>query len=135
MNIGYSGHHGIHELVQNTSANAYGFGSLPATVCASPPVPPCADPRFSFVTEFQISAVSNDNGMVVSFRRRWSQGLFEANYTYGHALDEISNGGFPPSRTPRFSLRRIRTICGELMGRLTTMCCTPLTQATFGNSP
>jgi len=102
VNIGYFGHHGIHELVQNTNANAYGFGSLPATLCASPPVPPCADPRFSFVTEFQTNAVSNYNGMVVSFRRRWTHGLFEANYTYGHALDEISNGGFLPFTNATF---------------------------------
>jgi hypothetical protein len=96
VSIGYFGHHGIHELVQDANANAYGFGSLPVTVCASPPVLPCADPRFSFVTEFQTNAVSNYNGMVVSFRRRWGQALLEANYTYGHALDEISNGGFLP---------------------------------------
>src|SRR5262249_13770826 len=42
------------------------------------------------------NGVSNYNGLTVSFRRkfsRWSQGLLEANYTYGHALDEVSNGG------------------------------------------
>jgi len=94
VTLGYFGHHGIHELVQNTNANAYGFGSLPTGACTSPPVPPCADPRFSFVTEFQTNAVSNYNGMIVSFKHRWSQGLFQANYTYGHTLDEISNGGF-----------------------------------------
>jgi hypothetical protein len=34
--------------------------------------------------------------MVVSFQHRfsgWSQGLFQANYTYSHAFDEVSNGG------------------------------------------
>jgi hypothetical protein len=34
--------------------------------------------------------------MVVSFERRftrWGNGIFQANYTYGHALDEVSNGG------------------------------------------
>jgi len=96
VSIGYFGHHGIHELLQNPSANAWGFGSLPVGRCTDP-VPKCApDPRFSAVKEFDTSAVSNYNGMVVSFRHqfsRWSQGLFEANYTYGHALDEVSNGG------------------------------------------
>jgi hypothetical protein len=41
--------------------------------------------------------VSNYNGMVASFQHRftgWGQGLFQANYTYGHALDEVSNGGY-----------------------------------------
>lgn len=96
VSIGYFGHHGIHELVQNPSANAYGFGSLPASLCTSPRVPPCADPRFSEVTQITTNAVSNYNGMVVSFQHRfsgWGQGLFQANYTYGHAFDEVSNGG------------------------------------------
>jgi len=34
--------------------------------------------------------------MVVSFQHRfsrWGQGLIQANYTYGHAFDEVSNGG------------------------------------------
>lgn len=97
LSIGYTGHHGIHQLVLNPSANAFGFGSLPTAKCASPPVPPCYDPRFSGVTQITSAAVSNYNGMVVSFRHRfsrWTQGLFQANYTYGHAFDEVSNGGF-----------------------------------------
>ena len=99
LSIGYTGHHGIHELVLNPSANAFGFGSLPTGKCTSPPVPPCYDSRFSEVTQVTSGAVSNYNGMVVSFRHRlsrWTQGLFQANYTYGHALDEISNGGLLP---------------------------------------
>jgi hypothetical protein len=96
ISIGYFGHHGIHELTQNPNANAYGFGSLPAGLCASPLVPPCADPRFSGVTELNTNAISNYNGMVASFRHRfsrWAQGLFQANYTFGHALDENSSAG------------------------------------------
>ena len=96
ISIGYFGHHGIHELQQNPDANAYGFGSLPAVKCTSPPVPPCADPRFSRVTEYASAAVSNYNGAVISFQHRfsrWTQGLFQTNYTYGHAFDEVSNGG------------------------------------------
>jgi hypothetical protein len=99
LTIGYFGNHGIHELVLNPNANAFGFGSFPARVCSSPPVLPCADPRFGRVTQVDTDAVSNYNGMVVSFEHRfthWGQGLFQANYTYGHALDEISNGGLAP---------------------------------------
>lgn len=96
FNVGYFGHHGIHELVQNSAANAWGFGSLPAGRC-SDPIPDCApDPRFSGVTDLGTTAVSNYNGMVASFKHRisrWSQGLFQLNYAYGHALDEVSNGG------------------------------------------
>ena len=96
VTLGYYGNHGIHEMVQNPSANAFGFGPFPATVCESPPVPPCADPRFAGVTEYTTPGISNYNGAVVSFRRRFTgfgNGLFQANYTYGHALDEVSNGG------------------------------------------
>jgi Carboxypeptidase regulatory-like domain len=106
VSLGYFGHHGIHELALNNSANAYcnpavatlpnggvnpcfGFASdLPLSV---------PDPRFSQVTEITSAAVSNYNGMVVSFQHRftgWTQGMFQANYTYGHAFDEVSNGGY-----------------------------------------
>ena len=96
VSVGYFGHHGIHELVQNPNANAYGFGSLPAGQCSSPPVIPCSDPRFAGVDQVAARAVSNYNGMVASFRHqfsRWGSGLVQVNYTYGHALDEVSNGG------------------------------------------
>jgi hypothetical protein len=96
VSVGYFGHHGIHELVQNPNANAWGFGSLPAGRC-NDPIPDCApDPRFSGVTEWDTKAISNYHGMVVSFQHRFSrvsQGLFQANYTFSHALDEVSNGG------------------------------------------
>jgi len=99
LSVGYFGHHGIHELVQNPNTNAWGFGSLPAGRCGDP-IPDCApDPRFSGVLELDTKAVSNYNGMVIAFQHRfsrWSRGLFQANYTYGHALDEVSNGGVLP---------------------------------------
>jgi len=99
LSIGYFGHHGIHELVQNLNANAWGFGSLPAGRC-NDAIPDCApDPRFSAVTEFDTKAISNYHGLVVSGQHRlrgWGQGLLQANYTYRHALDEVSNGGTAP---------------------------------------
>ncbi len=99
FSIGYFGHHGIHELVQNPNANAWGFGSLPTGRC-SDPIPDCApDPRFGGVTEWDTKGISNYHGMVFSFQHRfsrWTQGLFQANYTYSHALDEVSNGGTTP---------------------------------------
>ena len=98
--IGYYGHRGIHELNVNPSANAYcdpnaqgtpcpGFiSSLPMTV---------PDARFSQVTQYHTEAISNYNGLVVSIRHQFSRlgdGVVQLNYTYGHALDEVSNGGF-----------------------------------------
>jgi hypothetical protein len=48
------------------------------------------------VTQLGTRAISNYNGMVASFRhqiRGWGSGIVQVNYTYGHALDEVSNGG------------------------------------------
>jgi hypothetical protein len=64
-----------------------GFAGLPA----SP-----ADPRFGTVTEVQSANNSNYNGLTVSFQRKFSSLQFQANYTWSHALDEISNAGFLP---------------------------------------
>lgn len=96
LTIGYFGNHGIHEYLQNPNANAYGFGSYPAVPCGSPPVAPCYDSRFTRVDQYETDGVSNYNGMVISFEQRfnrWGSGLLQINYTYGHALDEVSNGG------------------------------------------
>ena len=94
--IGYFGNHGIHEYVPNPNANAHRFGSYPAEPCGSPPVAPCYDSRFAEVVQYETDAISNYNGMVVSFEQRftrWGSGMLQVNYTYGHALDEVSNGG------------------------------------------
>ena len=96
VSVGYFGHHGIHELVGDPDVNAYGLGSLPAGQCGSPPVLPCSDPRFAGITQWASRAISNYNGMVASLRHQfggWGGGLVQVNYTYGHALDEVSNGG------------------------------------------
>jgi Carboxypeptidase regulatory-like domain/TonB dependent receptor-like, beta-barrel len=108
LSIGYFGHHGIHELTQNNSANAYcnpaesalpSGGANPCFGFVSDLPLSVPDPRFSQVTEYSSVAVSNYNGMVVSFRHqfsRWGNGLFQLNYTYGHTFDEVSNGGLFP---------------------------------------
>jgi hypothetical protein len=96
LTVGYFGNHGLHELAQNPNANVFGFGSYPASLCSTVVVSGCADPRFGGVTEYQTNAISNYNGAVVSFEQRitrWGKGMYQVNYTYGHALDEVSNGG------------------------------------------
>jgi hypothetical protein len=88
LSANYVGNHGIHEVIQNNGLNAYapGFAGLPA---AAP------DPRFKVVTEYQTTGVSNYNGLVLSLRRPFAAGFsFGLNYTYSHALDDVSNGGF-----------------------------------------
>jgi len=96
LTIGYFGNHGIHEYYLNQNANAHNFGSYPTEPCGSPPVAPCFDSRFAGVEQDDTDAISNYNGMVVSFERRFTRlgsGMLQINYTYGHALDEVSNGG------------------------------------------
>jgi Carboxypeptidase regulatory-like domain len=113
LSINYVGNHGIFEPIQNAGLNAY-CNSAPLPFSFSANTTPCLgqlassalsfgglplapmDPRFGVVTEVQSSGVSNYNGMTVSFLRRFSQFQFQANYTWSHAIDEISNGGFLP---------------------------------------
>lgn len=93
LSANYVGNHGIHETIANNNINAYcdlancgGFAGLPVTA---------PDPRFGIVTQYMANAVSNYNGVTVSLRRRFSGVLqFGINYTWSHALDEVSNGGF-----------------------------------------
>ena len=90
FSLNYVGNHGIHEDWVNVGPNGYdplGFGGLPLTA---------PDPRFSTVQEVETSAVSNYNGLTISFSRRFKALQLQANYTWSHALDEISNGGILP---------------------------------------
>jgi Carboxypeptidase regulatory-like domain/TonB dependent receptor len=98
LSLNYVGNHGVHEVVQNPGLNAFcdsncqgqlgitagHFGDLPTTA---------TDPRFSTVTEIGSAGLSNYNGLTASFTRRTTSLTVQANYTWSHALDEISNGG------------------------------------------
>ena len=96
VSAAYYGFHGIHGMMQNADANAWGFGTLPAGRCPDPK-PDCApDPRFGGVATISSPAISNYNGVVTSFQHRfsrWTSGMFQINYTFGRVLDEVSNGG------------------------------------------
>jgi hypothetical protein len=81
------GNHGYHEPVVNNGVNTYGFGGAPATP---------ALPAFATVTEVQSNASSNYNGLLVSVKNQSKYVTLGFNYTYSHALDEVSNGGFVP---------------------------------------
>jgi len=90
LTVGYYGNHGIHIPVTNSGVNAFGFLGLPA----APPTD-----QFGGVSSVLSQGVSNYNGMTVSFQHRfskWTQGVFQINYTYSHAFDDVSNGGLLP---------------------------------------
>jgi Carboxypeptidase regulatory-like domain len=97
ITIAYVAHHGYHEAYPNgtlnastgQSANGPGFGSALTGYPINTP-----DPRFASFTEWNSGAVSNNNELTATYSRRMSAGfVINANYTWAHALDEISNGG------------------------------------------
>jgi hypothetical protein len=88
--LNYVGNHGVHEASQNAGLNAYDptkFGDLPL----SP-----TDTRFGTITEVSTPAVSNYNGLSLTARRQFNSLQVQANYTWSHAMDEVSNAGFLP---------------------------------------
>jgi len=96
VTVNYVGNHGYHETGLFNNQNAY----CPTSVCPNgfinlPNYQP--DQRFTTVTQIQTSLVSNYNGLSFTAQHRFGHGLqMQANYTWSHALDEISNGGFNP---------------------------------------
>jgi hypothetical protein len=53
------------------------------------------DPRFGAVTQLETGANSHYNGLQLTGAKRVGHGLqLNANYTFSHCLDTISNGGF-----------------------------------------
>ena len=90
MNVGYVGNHGYHEPIQNENFNAYdvnGFVGLPAAQPAG---------GLNNVNEIQSTGGSKYNGMIVSLIHRSHVLVLQANYTWSHALDDVSNGGISP---------------------------------------
>ncbi len=56
-----------------------------------------ADPRFGTVTQLNTGANSHYNGLQTTAEKRLGHGLqIQANYTWSHCIDEVSNGGFLP---------------------------------------
>lgn len=53
------------------------------------------DPRFGAVTQLNTGANSHYNGLQLTAEKRMGHGLqAQANYTWSHCMDEVSNGGF-----------------------------------------
>jgi len=107
FSINYVGNHGANLAAENAGLNAYcdGVTPTPAASCLGtlgigsfvglPATVP--DARFSTITEVGNYGVSNYNGMIASYTRRVSDAFqLQASFTWSHALDDISNGGFLP---------------------------------------
>ena len=87
VNLQYTGNHGYHEYYVNTGLNAFAaaFSGLPTAPL---------NPSFGAVRESESGAVSNFNGLVATATHRSNYLTLQLNYTWSHALDDITNGGF-----------------------------------------
>lgn len=96
MSVNYNGMHGIHIPIDDNGMNAY----CPTTVCPGGFAGlPTGVPNASFgvVNQILSAGTSNYNGLTVSLRRSIAAGIsFNLNYTWSHALDDVSNGGLLP---------------------------------------
>ena len=90
--VNYVGNHGSRLPYGNSWPNAYDeFGLYPGI--KGVPVAPAVQ-NYGTVQQFQSGAVSNYAGLNVTLRKQLSHSVMaHFNYTWSHALDEISNGG------------------------------------------
>jgi hypothetical protein len=89
--IGYVGNHGYHEPVEDNGVNMY----QPDSSFTGAPAAP-ALPEFAEVTEVQSVATSNYHGLLTGVKHESKYATASINYSWSHALDEISNGGILP---------------------------------------
>ena len=89
VTLSYVGNHGIHEPLIDNSANAFSVGDVTQALPS--------DPRFGEVTVLYSGGTSHYDGGTISVTHRinhFGTGVIQGSYTYGRALDEVSNGGF-----------------------------------------
>jgi len=88
VSANYVGNKGYDELVQYPYLNAFGFGGLPTMP---------TDTRVKSVNQLTNNGVSKYNGLTLSVQEQVTRGFSgRFNYTYAHALDDVSNGGVLP---------------------------------------
>jgi hypothetical protein len=107
ISYGYNGNHGYHEPINNNSVDTWWNPNLlpvPGQITNTqtgnvfhfqPQGFPTSAPnqQFSSFSEYFNGGVSNYNGLTVDITHRTSYLTLDANYSWGHALDEISNEG------------------------------------------
>ncbi len=100
LTASYNGLNGYCPQTPNTLTDSTGgtytytrcTGGFPGLPLNTPP-----DPRFSTVTNIETNGISHYDGLAASVQHRFAHGLqMQANYLWGHALDDISNGGLNP---------------------------------------
>jgi hypothetical protein len=93
VSLNYVGNSGYDLFVNNpwVNANAGGFGTFTGLPDTAP------DTRVNNVLELTNSGHSNYHGVTASLMQRVTKGFSGSiNYTWSHALDDVSNGGISP---------------------------------------
>jgi hypothetical protein len=104
VDVAYNGNHSIHDLVDRNGVNGFCSPGAVGTACATVPsftgLPAAPfDARFGTVSLLDTGGISNYEGVTVSFKHNinggWGKGVLQANYTYSHTFDDVSNAGNP----------------------------------------
>jgi hypothetical protein len=106
FSLNYVGNHGYDLAGTNPGLNAF-CGAACLGALSTPGAPPVTgfvglpsaplDQRFATVTEIGNYGISNYNGLTASLSRHINTAFqIQAAFTWSHALDDISNGGFLP---------------------------------------
>jgi len=96
FDLRYVGDYGYNELLRNSFANAYNplntSGQPTVNFAGLPTVQP--NPSFGIVSLYTQAGVSNYNGVLASIVHRSKYITAQLNYTWSHALDDVSNAGY-----------------------------------------
>ncbi len=95
--VTYVGNHGYHEPVARLPNAYFSTANIPTGVTeanATLKQNALPNPSFASVTEYYSGASSNFNGLIATVTSRMNWMSTQFNYAHGHALDEVSNGGF-----------------------------------------
>jgi hypothetical protein len=88
---------GTRAVNQPYSTQVNGFQTVCQGCFAPYPYGEPADPRFASVTQLNFGANSHYGGLQTTVEKRLAHGLqVQANYTWSHCIDTVSNGGFLP---------------------------------------
>jgi len=94
LTVNYVGNHGYDEVLRNPTVNSY----CVAAYCPIVNLPTSRpDGRFGQIIQYTNNGYSNYNGLVTTLHSQIGFGFqLNANYTWSHSLDTVSNGGLQP---------------------------------------
>ena len=88
---------GTRAVDQPYTTQVNGYQTVCAGCFAPFPYESPVDPRFGAVTQLSTGANSHYDGLQTTAEKRMGRGLqVQANYTWSHCIDTVSNGGFLP---------------------------------------